>query len=161
VRNNRRAAIIEGLRARRSATEIIRFCGYLWSTVYDAKYMALKQSNEGSSMPARKSHSKECTARTPGVVERVQALISDDPKQLLRKLASIVSVSEPTMRRIAEEDFWQIVHIKDTTDVLWGCQDKPSCYCVLWSVGTNQVLFWWKNVYCWCQINRRNDRWFA
>jgi len=104
VRNNRRAAIIEGLRARRSATEIIRFCGYLWSTVYDATYMALKQSNEGSSMPARKSHSKECTARTPGVVERVQALISDDPKQLLRKLASI-SISEPTMRRIAEEDF--------------------------------------------------------
>jgi len=37
------------------------------------------------------------------IVERTQALISDDPGQLLRKLASI-DVSEPTMRRIAEED---------------------------------------------------------
>jgi len=62
---NRRPAIIEGLRARRSATEIIRFFGYLRSTIYDivAKYMALEQSNESSSVPARKSHSKERTVR--------------------------------------------------------------------------------------------------
>jgi len=57
-----------------------------------------------SSMPARKSHAKERIARTsPAVVERAQALISNDPRQSLRKL-SIVGVSEPTMRRIAEED---------------------------------------------------------
>jgi len=55
---NRRAAIIEDLCAERSATEI-RFFGYLRSTDVVAKYMALEQSNEGSSMPARKSHSKE------------------------------------------------------------------------------------------------------
>ena len=65
--------------------------------------MNLKQSNEGS-MSARKSHSKERIARTPAIVERVQALISDDSGQLLQKLALIVGVSEPTMRRIAEED---------------------------------------------------------
>jgi len=43
---NQRAAIIEGLRAERSATEIIRFFGYPRSTVYDivAKYTALEQS---------------------------------------------------------------------------------------------------------------------
>ena len=118
---NQRAAIIEDLRAGRSATEIIRFFGYPRSTVYDvvAKYTALEQSNEGSSMPARKSHSKERTARIPAVVERTQTLISDDPRQSLRKLASIVGVSEPTMRRIAKEDLRiQIVHIKDTTDAL-------------------------------------------
>jgi len=68
-----------------------------------AKY-TLEQSNKGSSMPARKSHSKERAARIPAVVERIQALISDGSRQSLRKLASIVGVSEPTMRRIAEED---------------------------------------------------------
>ncbi|KYQ51168.1 hypothetical protein ALC60_09744 [Trachymyrmex zeteki] len=52
-------------------------------------------------MPARKSHLKERTTRTPAVIERAQALISDDPGQSLRKLASIVGVSEPTMRRKA------------------------------------------------------------
>ena len=50
------------------------------SEVYDivAKYTTLEQSNEGSSMPARKNHSKERTARTPAVVEKTQALISDN-----------------------------------------------------------------------------------
>ena len=134
---NRRAAIIEDLRAGRSATEIIRFFGYPRSTVYDvvAKYTALEQSNEGSSMPARKSHSKERTARIPAVVERAQTLISDDPRQSLRKLASIVGVSEPTMRRIAEEDFIQIVYIKKA---LWGCHDKE-----LFDLSG----FWWRTLY--------------
>jgi len=51
----------------------------------------------------RKNHSKERTART-AVVKKTQALISEDPGQSLQKLASIVDVSEPTIRRIAEED---------------------------------------------------------
>ena len=68
---NRRAAIIKGLRARRSATEIIWFFGYPRSIVYDvvAKYTVLEQSNEDSNMPARKSHTKERTARTNAIVE--------------------------------------------------------------------------------------------
>jgi len=69
------------------------------------KYTALEQFNEGSSVPAKKSHSKECTMRNSTVVEKAQTLISNDPGQSLRKLASIVDVSEPTMHRIAEEDF--------------------------------------------------------
>jgi len=58
---NRRVAIIEGHRAGRSPTKIIRFFGYPRSTIYDvmAKYSASEQSNESSSTPARKSHSKE------------------------------------------------------------------------------------------------------
>ncbi|KYN15565.1 hypothetical protein ALC57_12218 [Trachymyrmex cornetzi] len=49
---NRRAAIIEGLRAGRSATEIIRFFGYPRSTVHDVvvKYPASEQSNEDSNL---------------------------------------------------------------------------------------------------------------
>jgi len=104
---NRRAAIIEGLRVECSATEIIRFFGYPISTIYDVvvKYMALEQSNESSSLPARNSYSKERIARI-AVVEKAQALISDDSEQSLRKLAAIVAidVSESTMHRIAEED---------------------------------------------------------
>jgi len=54
-----------------------------------AKYMALEQSNEDSSMPARKSHSKE-HSRIPAVVERTQALISDDPEQSLHVLMDVM-----------------------------------------------------------------------
>jgi len=55
--HNRRAAIIEGFRAGRSPTEIIRFFGYPKSTVYDVvtKYSTSEQSNKSFSMPARKS----------------------------------------------------------------------------------------------------------
>jgi len=55
-------------------------------------------------MPTRKSHLKERITTTPAIVERAQALISDDPGQSLRKLASIVDISESTTHRIAEED---------------------------------------------------------
>jgi len=51
--------------------------------------MALEQSNEDSSMPARTSHSKE-HSRIPAVVERAQALISDDPGQSLHVLMDVM-----------------------------------------------------------------------
>jgi len=73
---NRRIAIIEGLRAGRSSTEIIRFFG-------DQPFMTLWQNivlqNNQTKVPARKNYSKERTARTPAVVERTQALISKNP----------------------------------------------------------------------------------
>ena len=101
---NRRAAIIEGLRTERSATEIIRFFGYLRSTVYDIviKY-TLEQSNE--IQYASEEESLERTHReNPRSCWKGSRLISDDPGQSLWKLASIVGVSESTIRWIAEED---------------------------------------------------------
>ncbi|XP_032682253.1 uncharacterized protein LOC116849323 isoform X2 [Odontomachus brunneus] len=103
---NRRAAIIEGFRAGRSRTKIIRFFGYPRSTVYDvaAKYLASETSEKGSANPTRKSHSKEKSVRTPAIIERAQELISEDPGLSLTKLAKTLGVSDTTMRRIAEED---------------------------------------------------------
>ncbi|KYN08789.1 hypothetical protein ALC62_00245 [Cyphomyrmex costatus] len=77
---NQRAAIIEGLRAGRTATEIIRFFGYPRSIVYEV---------------VAKFTSKE----RPAVVEKAQALILDNPGQSLRKLASIVGASGPKSGR--------------------------------------------------------------
>jgi len=55
-------------------------------------------------------------------LQSLKGLILNDSGQALQKLASIVGISDPTMRRIAEEDLRyksiQIVHIKDMTDVL-------------------------------------------
>jgi len=64
----------------------------------------LQNNQTKVSVRQRGSHSKERIARTPAIVEKTQTLILEDPGQSLRKLASIVGVSEPTMRRIAEED---------------------------------------------------------
>lgn len=89
----RRAAIIEGHRAGRSATEIIRFFGYPKSTVYDvlSKYTDKDKYGECSNTPARKPHSKKCSSRTSEAIKRTQALISEDPGQSLRKMEDIAS----------------------------------------------------------------------
>ena len=52
---NRRAAVMEALRAGRSPTEIIRFFGYPRSTVYDIAqmYADAERSVEGSANPER------------------------------------------------------------------------------------------------------------
>ena len=82
--------------------------------------MALEQSNEGFSIPVCEEEPFERTHREDPCNQRAQALISADPGQSLRKLASIVDVNEPTMRRIAEENFrYKLYTLKiDTTDAL-------------------------------------------
>lgn len=97
---NRRAAIIEGLRAGRSQTEIIRFFGYPRSTVYDvaAKYFDSEMTEMGSANPTRKSHSKEKSVRTPAMIQRAQELIYEDPGLSLANLAKTMGVSKTAMR---------------------------------------------------------------
>ena len=87
--------IIEG--AGRSATKIIRFFEYPRSIVYD-KICFRTDQRRYQYASKEESLKKERTARTFAVIERAQALILDDPGQSFRKLASIVGVSEPTMR---------------------------------------------------------------
>ena len=76
---NRRTAIIESVRAGRSATEIILFFRSPRSTVYDVivKYNESEGSNEGSATLAKKSHSKERVVKRPDIILRAQDLICE------------------------------------------------------------------------------------
>jgi len=107
---NRRTAIIEGLGAGRSTNTIIEFFGYPRSTILwrCGKYTALEQFNEGSSMSTKKSHSRKNSLRgspqsLKGFNKRWFRMTNDSGQSKIR--ASIVGVSEPTMRRIAKKDF--------------------------------------------------------
>jgi len=100
---NRRAAIIEGLHAGRSPTEIIQFF-YIRDELFMMSWQNIVLQNNQAKVPIRQRGrvTRKNALRGPlQVVERIQALISEDPGQSLRKLASIVSVSEPIMCRIA------------------------------------------------------------
>jgi hypothetical protein len=69
---NRRAAIVESLRAGRMPTEIIKFFGYPKPTVYDIgkRHAVSEESEEGSSTPARKIQIRERSIRTLEVIQR-------------------------------------------------------------------------------------------
>lgn len=103
---DRRATVIESLRAGRTPTEIIKFFRYTKSTVYDVakRYAVSEESEEGFSTPARKVQIREKSTRTSEIIQRAQDMILEDPGTSLRKLASILGVSETIVRRIAEED---------------------------------------------------------
>lgn len=115
-----RIAIIESLRAARTPTEIITFFGYSKSTVYRVaqKFSASMQSEEDPCDPARKRHLRERTTRTPETLKQVQDLISKDPGISLRKLASILDMSNTTMRRIAEEDLRYTSYVIEVRQML-------------------------------------------
>jgi len=122
---NRRAVIIEGLRAGRSATEIIRFFEYPRSTVYDivAKYTAL----EHSPTKVLVCHSKERNARIPRNRWKDSSTDFGWPRAIVAKINIDCWLNEATLRRIAEKDLWYKSYILKIRQPLWGCQDKPSC----------------------------------
>ncbi|XP_076226776.1 uncharacterized protein LOC143174895 [Nomia melanderi] len=102
---NRRAAIIKSLCAGRTPIEIIKFFAYPRSTVYDVakRYAASEGFEKGSPSSARKMQVKE-KSRTPEIIQRIQDMILEDPETSLRKLASVLGVSETIVRRITQED---------------------------------------------------------
>jgi len=107
---NRRAAIIEGFRAERSPTKIIRFFEYPRSTVYNvvAKYSASEQSNESSSTPARKSHSKEPRKHREDPYSGRKDPSADFGRS--RTIVAKISINygcKPTMHRIVKKDLQQ------------------------------------------------------
>lgn len=103
---NRRTAITESLRAGRTPVEIIKFFGYPRSTVYDVakRYAASERFEKGFPSPARKVQVREKSSRTPEMIQRVQDMISEDPGTSLRKLASVLGLSDTSVRRIVLED---------------------------------------------------------
>jgi len=114
------------IRAGRSATEIIRFFGYPRSTVYDivAKYTALEQSKVLVCQRGRVTQ-KNTPRRFPQSLKELDF-------RWLRAIVAKISIDCWCKRANNASNCRgglsiQIIHIKDTTDALWGCQDKPSC----------------------------------
>ena len=168
---NRRAAIIESLRAGRSPAEIIEFFKYPRSTVYEvcAKYKASEKLEKGFANPSRKNHLRDKSARTPEVVQRVQELIAEDPGQSFRKLATIVGTSEATMRRIVEEDLRYksyVIRVRQMLSETVKIKRVARCkllLCSLKNEAAERIRFFSdeKIFTVDAKINRRNDRWLA
>ncbi|CAK9827593.1 Transposable element Tcb1 transposase [Anthophora retusa] len=171
VEYNRRAAIIEALRAGRSAAEIILFFKYPRSTVYDIvqRYAAAEKSEEGSANPTRRTHSKGRSVRTPAVVQRAQQLISENPGTSLTNLATILGVSEASIRRIAQEDLRYTSYVLKVRQMLSETAKTKRiarCNLILCSLKNEAAgrlrFFSDEKIFTVdAKVNRRNDRWLA
>jgi transposase len=103
-----RAAIIQGLRAGRTAREISDFNNISLRTVYNEKQRFDESVDSGQS-PAdvsseRKQHKRRSDARDVNFVQLVQEMISEDPGRSMRSMARELEVSDSTIRRVVEED---------------------------------------------------------
>ena len=103
----RRAAITVCLRAGRSPADIVAFTKLPRATVYRvaAQYRSAEDSEEGSGTLARKAHSRERTERSDEMIFALHAMIDEDPRVSMRRLAVSLEVDEATVRRTVHEDF--------------------------------------------------------
>ncbi|KYQ50144.1 hypothetical protein ALC60_10777, partial [Trachymyrmex zeteki] len=106
--------------------------------------------------------------RTPDIIQRAQELIFEDPGQSIRKLSSVVGVSEKTMHRIVEEDLrYKSYTIKVRQMLSEAARTKrvERCNLLLCSLRNNAAGFrFFSNEKIFtvdAKINRRNDRWLA
>ncbi|XP_019886946.2 uncharacterized protein LOC109610920 [Ooceraea biroi] len=168
---DRRAAIIESLRAGRMTAEIIKFFGYPRSTVYDVakRYAVSEESEEGSYTPARKRQAREKSTRTPEIIRRAQDMILEDPGTSLRKLASVLGVSETIVRRISKEDLKYtsyVLKIRQMLSEAAKLKRFARCNLLLCSLkheAAGRIRFFSdeKIFTVDAKVNRRNDRWLA
>ncbi len=102
----RRAAIIVALRAGHTPPEIADFLKLPKSTVGDVarRFFAAEESEEGSGCPERKKHVRERLVRSSDMIERLQAMVQEDPGMSMRKMAAILQVNESTVRKLVHED---------------------------------------------------------
>ena len=108
---DRRAAVLQALRAGRSPAEISEFLRVPRSTVYRiAKRVRAQEGggdseDEGEVTPERKKRkSGPGKKRTPAFLQQLQALIEEDPMKSLRQLARELDVSPFLIRQAVHED---------------------------------------------------------
>jgi inhibitor of nuclear factor kappa-B kinase subunit alpha len=169
---DRRAAIIEGLRAGRSRQEIIQFFNYPKSTVYDVAkaFNDAEETEDGSGSASRKRHASGAQKlRDSTFLERLQALIDEDPGCSMRNMADKLDVSECTIRRAVKEDLRcksYVLRVRQMLSAEMKNKRVARCAILLSSLKHEAAghlkFFSDEKMFCVdAKVNRRNDRWIA
>ena len=102
---NRRAAIIESLRAGHSAKDIIKWFNYPKTVVYDIKTAWDAATNKDEFTAERKPHRKRSDAvRTAKFVTSVPKKVKCDPSVSMSEIAQDLKVSKATIHRTIHQD---------------------------------------------------------
>lgn len=168
---DRRACVVELLRAGRSPSEIINFTGFPRSTVYEiaTKYTDAEREGAGSYTPERQMFVRQNTVRTPELIEAVQNKVFEDPSISIRGLAAEFNVVKTTMLRIVHEDLRYKSYVQKVRQLLSDATRNKRlerCHILLSSLKHSAAgrlrFFSDEKIFTVdAKINRRNDRWLA
>lgn len=101
----RRAAVLESLRAGRSASEIITFFGYGKSYVYHIRKEYETATNKEEITADRKTHKRRSDCkRNDDFMAEVKATIDEDPSKSMGQLAKEFNVGKATIHRTVHDD---------------------------------------------------------
>ena len=101
----RRAAVLEGLRAGRTAREIIAFFGYSKSFVYNIRKDYESSTDKENVTAERKTHKRRSDSRrNEEFLAEVKTTINEDPGKSMRHLAEEMNVGRSTIHRSVHED---------------------------------------------------------
>lgn len=167
---DRRAAIIESLRAGHSAKDIIEWFNYPKTVVYDLKKAWDAAEDKGDFTAERKAHRKRSDAvRTDEFVADVAEKVKGDPSQSMAKVAKDMNVSKATIHRTIHENLSLKSYVIKrrqllTEDTKERRKIKASALInelKHQSAGTLRFFSDEKNFIQDRVINRQNDRWLA
>ena len=167
----RRSAIIVCLRAGRSPGDIAAFTKLPRATVYRiaSQFRSAEEAEEDSGTPARKTHSRDRTARSEDMILALHAMIDEDPGVPMRRLAMSLQVGEATIRRAVHEDFrYKSYRLKIRQALNDDARAKRLARCELLicslkhdAAGRLRFFSDEKMFVVDPKINRKNDRWLA
>ena len=102
---DRRAAVVESLRAGHKAKDIIEWFKYPKTMVYDLAKAYDSSKEKDFFTPERKCHKKRTdTIKTPEFVQGVAEVVKEDPTKSMGKIAAEVGASRRTVERVVKDD---------------------------------------------------------
>lgn len=175
MEEQKRAAIVVGLRAGRTAAEIAEFNKLPESLCYRVK-KKLDESVAAGEDPDdisvdRKTHKRRRDAiRTPEFIEQLQNMIDEDPSKSIRALARELNVDEKTVRNCVHEDIrYKSYALKKHQFMNEATMERRADKAARLLVklkhpqAQNQLIFF-SDEKNFCQdqkVNKRNDRWLC
>ena len=106
---DRRAAVLESIRAGHSPKEIVEWFQYPKTMVYDLAKAYAASDEKDNFTPHHKAHKKRSDViRTSDFVEDVAEVVKEDPSKSMRKIAMEVGASRRTVERTVKQD----LHLK-------------------------------------------------
>lgn len=167
---DRRAAILESLRAGKTAKEIVDWFGYSKTQVYEIAKTYREADNKDDVTSDRASHSKRSDRKRTGeFIDQLKDRIDQSPGTSMAKLAKDMGVHRATVSRAVHQDLHYKSYVLRRRQLLTDAMKvnrKIKCQALLNDIkheSAHHLRFFTdeKNFIQDRKVNRQNDRWIC